>query len=71
MYGDYHIKDKTAVRPSYLQHEDPYSGKASLYWNDPLFEETRIKFLFYKYHVKIAIFLCDILKSWEAISKIC
>ena len=33
-YGDFHIKDKTVVRPSYIQHGDPYTGKAtSLYWD--------------------------------------
>ena len=30
--GDSHVKDKTVVRPSYLSHGDPYTGKAtSLY----------------------------------------
>ena len=37
MYGDSQVKDKTVARPSYLQHEDPYTGKtASLYWDGPL-----------------------------------
>ena len=36
-YVDYHVKDKTAVRPSYLWHGDPYTGKmTSLYWVAPL-----------------------------------
>ena len=31
---DCHDNDKTVVRPSYLYHGDPYTGKtASLYWN--------------------------------------
>ena len=25
-YGDSHVKDKTVERPSYLLHEDPYTG---------------------------------------------
>ena len=36
LYGDFHVKDKTVARPSYLQHVDPYTGKlASLYWDGP------------------------------------
>ena len=35
-YGDSHVTDKTVARPSYLQHEDPYTGKTiSLYWDGP------------------------------------
>ena len=35
-YGDFHAKDKTVVRPSYLLHGDPYTGKTtSLYWDAP------------------------------------
>ena len=30
-YGDSHVKDKTVVRPSYLKHGDPYTGKTFLY----------------------------------------
>ena len=37
MDGDSHVKDKTVVRPSYLQHVDPYTGKTtSKYWDGPL-----------------------------------
>ena len=37
-YGDYHVKDKTVVRPSYLQYGDSYTGKAtSLYCDGPQF----------------------------------
>ena len=33
-YGDSHDKDKTVVRPSYLYHEDPYTGKIAFwYWD--------------------------------------
>ena len=36
-HGDSHVKDKKAVRPSYLWHGDLYTGKMkSLYWDDPL-----------------------------------
>ena len=35
-YGDYHVKDKTVVRPCNLKHWDPYTGKTtSLYWDGP------------------------------------
>ena len=35
-YGDSRVKDKTVVRPSYLWHGDPYTGKTtSLYWDAP------------------------------------
>ena len=31
-YGDSHVKDKNVIRPSYLLHGDPYTGKTiSLY----------------------------------------
>ena len=30
-YGDYHVKNKTVVRPSYLNHGDPNTVKTSLY----------------------------------------
>ena len=31
-----HVKDKTTVRPSYLQHSDLYAGKTTyLYWGGP------------------------------------
>ena len=34
---DSHVKDKTVVGPSYLYHEDPYTGETiCLYWDDPL-----------------------------------
>ena len=37
MYGDFHYKDMTVVRPSYLYNGNPYIGKtASLYWEGPL-----------------------------------
>ena len=36
-YGDFHYKDKTVMRPSYLYNDNPYTGKTtSLYWGDPL-----------------------------------
>ena len=36
-YGDSLVNDKTVVRPSYLEHGDPYNGKTtSLYWDRPL-----------------------------------
>ena len=36
-YGDSHVKDKTVVRPSFLKHGDPYTGKTtSLYLDGPL-----------------------------------
>ena len=35
-YRDSHFKDKTVVRPSYLQHGDPYTGNAYPYWDGPL-----------------------------------
>ena len=35
-YGDSHVKDKTVMRPSYLSHGDPYTGKTTyLYWDGP------------------------------------
>ena len=35
-YGDSHVKDKTVMRPSYLLHGDPYTGKMTyLYPNGP------------------------------------
>ena len=35
--GDFHDKDKTVVKLSYLYHGDPYTGKmGSLYWDAPL-----------------------------------
>ena len=38
---EFHYKDKTVVRPSYLYHGNSYSGKVSLYWNGPLVLSTR------------------------------
>ena len=36
-YGVSHVKDKAVVRPSYLWHGDPYTGKTtSLYWDSRL-----------------------------------
>ena len=36
MYGDSYFKDKPIVRPSYLKHGDPYTGKTTFsYWYDP------------------------------------
>ena len=29
-YGDFHVKDTTVARPSYLQHGAPYTGKSPL-----------------------------------------
>ena len=29
-YGNSHVKDKKVLRPSYLYHGDPYTGKSSL-----------------------------------------
>ena len=37
-YGDFHYKDKTVVKPSYLYNGNPYIGKTavtSLYWDGP------------------------------------
>ena len=35
-YGDFHVKDKTVARPSYLYHGYPYTAKmTSLYWYGP------------------------------------
>ena len=35
-HGDSHVKDKAVVRPSYLEHGDPYTDKmTSLYWARP------------------------------------
>ena len=39
MYGDFHYKDKTDVRQSYLYNGNPYTGKTtSLYWDGILVE---------------------------------
>ena len=36
-YGDFHYKDKTVLRPSYLYDGNPYTGKTIyLYWDSPL-----------------------------------
>ena len=33
-YGDSHVKHKTALRPSYLYHGDPYTDKSvSFFWD--------------------------------------
>ena len=35
-YGNFHVKDKTVVRPSYLNRGDPYTGKTtSLHLDGP------------------------------------
>ena len=37
-FANYHCKDNTAARPSYLYNGNPYTGKtASFYWDDHLF----------------------------------
>ena len=51
-YGDFHVKDKTVVGPSYLKHGDPYTGKTtSLYWDGPLVSHTWISNCDPKYSV--------------------
>ena len=47
-YVDFHYKDKTVMRISYLYNRNPYIGATSLYWEGPwpLFET---KTLFYQY----------------------
>ena len=43
-YGYSHVQDKTIGRPSYLEHEDPYTGKTTtLYWDGPQVAPTTVK----------------------------
>ena len=40
-YGDFHVKDKTAVRTSYLQHGNRHTWKDRLsYWDGPQFSHA-------------------------------
>ena len=50
-YGNFHYKEKTVVRKSYLYNGNPYIVKmASLYWDSPL-EYFRFSTIQYKYVV--------------------
>ena len=41
-YGDSHVKDKPVVRPSYLKHENPYTGKTTSLYRDAPCSHYRI-----------------------------
>ena len=41
-----HVKDKTVMRPSYLLHGDPYTGKStSLYWDGPQIAQRSLVYI--------------------------
>ena len=44
MYMDFHVKDKTVMRPSYLYHEYPYTGKTTFLYSDSPQTTTHRKF---------------------------